>query len=327
MVLIISQPNDLSTVHIIDWINNSDVLFCRVNSTDKFASRSLKFGKNQKIEWTIELRGRSFNIDDITSIWIRRGEFNLVNVYEQENMTESLDRGIRHHLQNEMDSLEGSMHFLVESHRCLGRAASHIDKLTVLLCARNRGIDIPQTLVTSDDTEIENWLAEGQRIITKSISNNFVKLSEDNSEEVKSWITYTEEITGFNKDQNQRRFPSLIQEKLDKDFELRIFFLGGEFYSMAIFSQLDEQTSTDFRRYNHKNPNRMVPFDLPEEISAKLKSLMEKLDLNTGSIDMVVTRDKRFVFLEVNPMGQFGMVSMPCNYNLEKKIAQFLTCK
>jgi hypothetical protein len=29
-------------------------------------------------------------------------------------------------------------------------------------------------------------------------------------------------------------------------------------------------------------------------------------------------------FLEVNPAGQFGMVSTPCNYYLEEKIAEVL---
>jgi D-alanine-D-alanine ligase-like ATP-grasp enzyme len=48
---------------------------------------------------------------------------------------------------------------------------------------------------------------------------------------------------------------------------------------------------------------------------------MQKLKLNTGSIDMIYTNDSKFIFLEVNPVGQFGMVSKPCNYNLEKKIA------
>jgi hypothetical protein len=37
-----------------------------------------------------------------------------------------------------------------------------------------------------------------------------------------------------------------------------------------------------------------------------------------------MTKKGEYVFLEVNPIGQFGMVSAPCNYNLEKKIAQYL---
>jgi D-alanine-D-alanine ligase-like ATP-grasp enzyme len=49
---------------------------------------------------------------------------------------------------------------------------------------------------------------------------------------------------------------------------------------------------------------------------------MKDLDLESGSIDMVFTQDGEFVFLEVNPIGQFGMTSYPCNYFLEKIIAK-----
>ncbi|HEY0036114.1 MAG TPA: hypothetical protein VGB66_05465, partial [Longimicrobium sp.] len=50
----------------------------------------------------------------------------------------------------------------------------------------------------------------------------------------------------------------------------------------------------------------------------------ESLEMRTGSIDLIRTRDGRHVFLEVNPAGQFGMVSHPCNYGLEKKVAEYL---
>lgn len=51
---------------------------------------------------------------------------------------------------------------------------------------------------------------------------------------------------------------------------------------------------------------------------------MADLDLNCGSIDMILGNDGLYYFLEVNPVGQFGMVSGPCNYYLERKIANFL---
>lgn len=46
--------------------------------------------------------------------------------------------------------------------------------------------------------------------------------------------------------------------------------------------------------------------------------------MNTGSIDIVVTKDKRYVFLEINHVGQFGWLSENCNYYIEKHIAQEL---
>ena len=56
----------------------------------------------------------------------------------------------------------------------------------------------------------------------------------------------------------------------------------------------------------------------------------QKVDVfvNDGRVVFAKISVKRFelgaVFLEVNPVGQFGMVSLPCNYQLEKRIAQYL---
>jgi glutathione synthase/RimK-type ligase-like ATP-grasp enzyme len=117
----------------------------------------------------------------------------------------------------------------------------------------------------------------------------------------------------------------LLQEKLDKKYELRVFFLNEEFYAMAIFSQNASDTSVDFRNYKDKKQNRTVPYTLPYNIHVCLLKFVKETNLNTGSIDIVVTTDNRFVFLEVNPVGQFGMVSYPCNYHLEKKVATYLS--
>ena len=114
---------------------------------------------------------------------------------------------------------------------------------------------------------------------------------------------------------------------MDKVYELRVFYLAGEFHAMAIFSQNDEQTRVDFRQYNRRRPNRNVPYRLAPELAARLRGLMDDLGLETGSIDLMVARDGREVFLEINPVGQFGMVSRPCNYRLERKVAELLLRK
>ena len=56
----------------------------------------------------------------------------------------------------------------------------------------------------------------------------------------------------------------------------------------------------------------------------KLTLLMKKMNLNCGSIDMIKSKEGEYVFLEINSVGQFGMVSRPCNYYLEEKVADFL---
>jgi len=118
--------------------------------------------------------------------------------------------------------------------------------------------------------------------------------------------------------------PTLLQAMVDKAWEVRAFYLAGELHAMAIFSQHDQQTAVDFRRYNRTRPNRAVPYRLPGEVQEQLRALMRELQMDTGSLDLVRTPDGRHVFLEVNPAGQFGMVSHRCNYRLEKKVAEHL---
>lgn len=149
--------------------------------------------------------------------------------------------------------------------------------------------------------------------ITKVISGSSIQEIDDYF-----IVNYTKKLN-IEKIGTTNFFPSLVQNYIEKKYELRIFYLNGEFYSMAIFSQKDNQTIIDFRNYNKTKPNRTVPYKIPDCQAIKLDLLMKKLEINCGSIDMIVTNDNEYVFLEVNPVGQFGMVSYPCNYNLEKK--------
>lgn len=93
---------------------------------------------------------------------------------------------------------------------------------------------------------------------------------------------------------------------------------------MTIFSQKNKKTQVDFRNYDHSCPNRNVPFKIPTWYEKKLLSLYKQLNLKSGSADIIVTPDDQFVFLEINPIGQFGWLSKNCNYYLEKLVSKHL---
>jgi glutathione synthase/RimK-type ligase-like ATP-grasp enzyme len=125
-------------------------------------------------------------------------------------------------------------------------------------------------------------------------------------------------------DLNDYFFVSIFQEYIEKKYEIRVFFFEDKYYPMAIFSQNDEGTKIDFRNYNREKPNRCVPIKLPKIILSKLNNLMCEKNLNSGSIDIIVTPENDFVFLEVNPQGQFHWLSESCNYYIEREIANSL---
>ena len=93
---------------------------------------------------------------------------------------------------------------------------------------------------------------------------------------------------------------------------------------MAIFSQNDKKTTLDYRNYNDEKPNRNVPVIIPKKIENKIFKMIKQLKLRTCSIDFIVSKNNKYFFLEVNPMGQLDWVSKNCNYYIEKQIAEDL---
>jgi hypothetical protein len=166
-------------------------------------------------------------------------------------------------------------------------------------------------------------IIENKTLITKAISES-VHLYNNQCGFI---MNYTGGINTKHIVKDNHRTTYLIQEKVEKLFEIRSFYLEGNFYSMAMFSQQNEKTKDDFRNYDFSNPIRTVPFKLPIEVEAKLRNLMNVLTLNTGSIDIAYNSRKEYIFFEVNPVGQYGMVSNPCNYNLDREIAKSLKIK
>jgi D-alanine-D-alanine ligase-like ATP-grasp enzyme len=63
---------------------------------------------------------------------------------------------------------------------------------------------------------------------------------------------------------------------------------------------------------------------LPSSLQEQLKTLMNKNRLDSGSFDIILTPESEYIFLEVNPIGQFQWLSRNCNYFLEKEIAELL---
>lgn len=182
--------------------------------------------------------------------------------------------------------------------------------------AKEVGFDIPKSFIISHKSELN----EG-KLISKSVYETYY-IKNDNG----FYTMFTERINKGNiKYLPTSFFPSFIQEEVFKAYELRIFYIKGEFYSMAIFSQINKQTELNFRKYDWVNPNRRVPYNLPKEIKDKIRLLCKKIGLNCCSIDMIVSKENgKYYFLEINPTGEFGMVAQPCNYELYKKTAKTL---
>ncbi|WP_028523904.1 grasp-with-spasm system ATP-grasp peptide maturase [Runella limosa] len=194
------------------------------------------------------------------------------------------------------------------------------NKLWHLEMARQAGLGVPDMLITTQKIEAQEFIKKYSSVINKSIKDSFTGTFEG-----VYYYNHTERVsTEVVEELDEEFFPTLFQEEIPKEYELRVIFVHEKMWAGAIMSQSDPKTSLDWRNYNHQKPNRIVPYKLPSEVEEKIRKFAQLADLNTGAIDMIVSKDKRYVFLECNPNGQISMVSEKCNYPIEKYIADFL---
>lgn len=316
MIVIISDNDDQSTNGVIDWINYYNKEFIRINPTDIISD--LKIGES--FSCSFKVNDKLIELNGVDAFWYRRGNLNVLTSRISDDSF-PFTKEINNHLRNENNSIAQFILLSLNNRNALGSFFnSYVNKFSVLQKARNIGLVIPETIVTSSKNELISFRFKHHKVITKCSSEVIYKTKDG-----VSIVSYTKEIGDKELELLPDSFsPSLFQKAISKKFELRIFFIDGDFYSSAIFSQLDSQTSVDFRIYNYSRPNRIVPFDLPIIIKEKLKRLMDECRYNTGSIDLIVSTENKYIFLEVNPVGQFDWVAMPCNYQLHKRIAQRL---
>lgn len=323
MVLILSSTSDQSTFDVIKWLDYFEVPWVKLDSSIKLNLIRLEVNQGESSFVLETPTGERIHTNELTGFWYRRSEFGLNYSSELLGLTEDeLAKNIQQHLQYELSYLTKELHQLLSKKSKISDLRfSEPGKLEMLEAAKQVGIAIPPTLLTTSKIEFLNFQEKHGKVVSKALQRSARFDLMENERRIE-FLCYTEEMSVDELPLDF--FPTLFQKKLEKILELRIFYLNEKFYSMAIFSQDDQQTEVDFRNYNFEKPNRTVPFSLPIDLQEKLIQLMKTLHLKSGSIDMVLTEEGDYVFLEVNPVGQFGMVSSPCNYELSKLIAETL---
>ncbi|MBC8754678.1 hypothetical protein H2O64_08325 [Kordia sp. YSTF-M3] len=311
MILLISSKYDVSTNIVIQWLNYYGIVFLRLH-TEEFSMLNYFSVSNKSISLTIN----DINLEAITGIWHRRGRLR--------NLPNSLnDLGkVTTYLKKEEDSLIKSIETsLRTTKKYIGSYISEIEnyKLDHLIAAKECNLNIPDSIVTTSKKGLLDFHSKYDQIISKDLRYAINIKTDDISINSTGTFKVTDELIS---ELDDHFAPIYAQEYIEKEFEIRIFFIEDNLFSMGIFSQQDEQTRVDYRNYNDEIPNRCVPINLPKNIKEQLLDFTRKVKLNTGSIDMIYSIDEHYVFLEVNPMGQFDWLSKNCNYYIEEAIAK-----
>ncbi|MDR2836504.1 MAG: grasp-with-spasm system ATP-grasp peptide maturase [Bacteroidales bacterium] len=316
MILIISDTKDQSSCIVIDWLIYLHQEYFIITEQDYIEILEI----NLPLDFTFKVQNRIIKHSDIHAVWYRRGKINIKQpILPEFKKIEEISNAITKAIMFENRDIETFINYsLIQKKGINNFLYSRTNKLLILSKAIELGFNTPKTLLTNSKSSLFDF---DENFITKTVA-------ESSSFDSKNYyfFAYTELVTKeIYKKLNNNFYCSFFQEKINKKFEIRTFYLNSEMFSMAIFSQQNNKTSIDFRHYDDETPNRNVPFKLPSELELKIDKLMKSFNFNCGSLDFIYGKDNTIYFLEINPIGQFGMVSYPCNYHLHKKIAKYLS--
>jgi len=108
-----------------------------------------------------------------------------------------------------------------------------------------------------------------------------------------------------------------FQDYIEKDYDLRITFVGEQMFPVRI----DSQDKVDWRRPENTVSYGLV--DVPSDVVSKCKSMMSFFDLRFGCFDFVV-KDNEHIFLEVNANGQWAWLENELAINISGAIIEEL---
>jgi glutathione synthase/RimK-type ligase-like ATP-grasp enzyme len=248
-----------------------------------------------------------FDLDDVRAVWWRRPRaFTL-----PETLRDPVHRRLA--LSEASTAFQGlyeAMDALWINRPTLDAAAGH--KPYQLAVAQQLGLEIPDTVMTSDPEEVrEFWRACDGDVIYKQ----FVALPEAWSETRK--LGEAETKIG---DAAIRVAPVIFQRHVAAVADLRVTIIGDAVFAAAVdvsdlAYKVDVRMNLDLKYVVH---------DLPADVVEKLLSLMRRFGLVYSAIDLRLTADGRYVFLEINPAGQFLYVEQATGQPITAALASRL---
>lgn len=194
-----------------------------------------------------------------------------------------------------------------------GQSTNIIKQLNM---ARKIGLNVPDTLFSNDLNEVKKFSKKFKHIILKTGPLLGVHF---NNQRILSQIVNP---SGINK-RELILSPCFFQEYIDKDYELRIHVVKNKILTCRIESQQSAKTRVDWRNYDLANTPH-YPFELDGEIGKMCIDLVNKLGLTLGIIDMIVTKEKKYVFLECNAHGHWIWIEELTGLPITKEVCNLL---
>ena len=324
MVLIITNKEDVHPTPVIDILNKRNIQVFRLNTESLLTDYEFTWWNNSVVtNFTItnKTTGLELNEENLEVVWDRRPEL------PKELLIDGNETINKHNLKE----AAGFLRFFRSYISNIPSIGSIIydnfadSKMQQLFYATSVGFIVPHTCFSNRQTDILRMAKNYKEIVLKSIeSDGFIDCDSD-----KEYTFYSQKVS-YKEIANAPREAfiqtvSYVQEYIPKAFELRVTVVAKKVFACKIESQhlADDEGKIDWRQ-GYEHGLRYKPYDLPDDIAQKCISFLNKMRLNFGAFDFIVTPSGEFVFLECNPNGQWLWIEMETGLKISEAIADAL---
>ena len=194
------------------------------------------------------------------------------------------------------------------------------NKARQLRLAAALGLSIPPTLITADPAAARSFYARqtasGGEVVAKlQTSLGYSMRGGGGLPTRRIGPADLDALAGL------RHCPMMFQRYVAKAWELRVAWVDG----LAFVGALDgRRCGVDWRYEAAANHAAWQHHRLPVPVHERLARLMNQLGLRQGAIDLIVDPTGDYVFLEVNPHGEWGMLERDLELPISAAIADAL---
>lgn len=321
-ILLVSTKVDIATDYVVLKLAELGASFYRLNTEDfpLAASSSIRIGDDDDADWRWSLDVRpQVNLSNVRCVWFRRHRLPKMPEELEGAHAEYCLRESEWFIRGAMYSRElASAGVAWMSHPAKVQAAE--SKIYQLSVARSLGLPIPDTLVSNDPAEVRKFFDEkGGDVIAKPLRLGYF----DYGDRQAGVFTSRVEPDHLEDGLAIRLAPVIYQPLIPKLSDIRVTVVGRRLFAVAIDSQSDPAASVDWRRTENEDLPHSV-HQLPPRLEELCLAYVSSLGLSYGAIDLVLTPEGEYVFLEINPNGQWVWMEEKLGLPISGAVASWL---
>lgn len=308
-ILFITNRDDISVDYLISKLKLKTKAYLRINSED---INIIDFNINPNGEFHLNINNKNYNLKNVMSVVFKR----TPSKFDFDNQDSN-----QPYLNNERK------HFFEGLYLCLNKAkwinpmfSTHIAerKLFQLNQANKFGLKTPDSIITNNPVNADKFLQKHNKSIIKPISNGLQVVNDD------IYSIYTSEIKKdfFSLYENSKLFetPVFLQERIENESDIRVVIINEKVFAVRI--QKNDKLEVDWRK-----PEVIKTYSnikLPKKISNLLIKLNKSFGLIYSAIDLIKKPDGQFIFLEINPVGEWVWLESELKLNISETLIKEL---